>query len=132
MNIIVADDDPVYLNLLSEILSLYGHTVFKANDGESAMLRLSSESADMIISDVSMPRMNGVALHSAVREDRRLKRVPFVWNSGYAELRELLDVSDPLIDFKLDKAADLSTLIHIVSRFEAARRIPHAVQTGNA
>ena len=123
MNIVITDDDHTYLNLLGEILTLYGHTVYKAADGEAALERLSIESADLIIADISMPGMNGVSLHAAVREDRRLKRTPFIWNSGYAELRDLLDVSDPSIDFKMDKATELSTLLYVVAKIAATLRV---------
>lgn len=123
MNIVVVDDDLVYLNLLSEILSLYGHTVFKAPDGDTALAFLRDEQVDMAISDVSMPNMNGMTLHTRVREDRRYKRLPFIWNSAYGELRELLEITDPSIDFKVDKAGELSTLLHLVARVETSQRI---------
>ncbi len=127
MNIVVVDDDPVYLSLLAEILTLYGHTVYRAPDGAAALEQLRNEQADLVISDVSMPNMNSVTLHSMIREDRRLRRIPFVWNSAYSELRELLEVMDPSIVFKVDKATELSSLMHIITRVDAARHVPNNV-----
>jgi CheY-like chemotaxis protein len=123
MKILLVDDDPVYLNLLGEILTLYSHSVLKAPDGEAASAILKRDQVDLIVSDVSMPKMNGVHLHTSIREDRRTKRIPFVWNSAYQELRDLLPLSDPTLDFKFDKAAQLSDLLYLIGHLEAARSI---------
>ena len=123
MNIVVVDDELIYLNLLGEVLTLYGHTIFKAPSAQVALEYLRSEPIDLVISDVSMPEMNGVALHAEIREDPRFRKLPFIWNTAYLELQELLDVDDPLVDFKVEKSSGLSTLLHIVTRVEAARHV---------
>jgi CheY-like chemotaxis protein len=123
MNILLVDDDPIYLSLLGEILTLYAHSVFKASDGEVAAALLKRERIDLIISDVSMPKMNGVHFHTSVREDRRTRRIPFVWNSGYQELRDLLPLSDPAVDFKFDKATQLPDLLYLISHLTAAKNV---------
>jgi CheY-like chemotaxis protein len=123
MNIVVVDDEVIYLNLLTEVLTLYGHTVFKAPSAQAALDVLERETVDLVISDVSMPGMNGVSLHGEIREDPRFQRLPFIWNTAYTELQELLDVVDPSLDFKVDKSKGLSTLLHLVARFDAARRV---------
>ncbi len=121
MNILLVDDDPVYLTLLGEILTLYSHSVLKASDGEAAGAILKREQIDLIISDVSMPKMNGVHLHAAVREERRTRRLPFIWNSAYQELRDLLPLSDPSLDFKFDKATQLSDMLYLIGHLAAAK-----------
>jgi len=121
MKILLVDDDPVYLSLLGEILTLYSHSVLKASDGEAATALLKREQVDLIISDVSMPKMNGVHLHTALREDRRTRRIPFIWNSAYQELRDLLPLSDPSLDFKFDKASQLPDMLYLISHLTAAR-----------
>jgi CheY-like chemotaxis protein len=123
MNILLVDDDPVYLSLLGEILTLYSHSVLKASDGEAATALLKREQVDLIISDVSMPKMNGVHLHTAIREDRRTRRVPFIWNSAYQELRDLLPLSDTSLDFKFDKGSQLSELLYLIGHLSAARSL---------
>ncbi len=123
MRILLVDNDQIYLNLLSEVLSLYSYTVVKAGDGESALKYLKDESVDLIISDVSMPNMNGMTLHMNIRENDRHKRTPFAWNSSYKELRDLLQVSDPAIDFNFDKAMPLSNLLYFISHLDTSRRL---------
>ncbi|HTX99158.1 MAG TPA: response regulator [Bacteroidota bacterium] len=123
MNILVVDDEIIYLDLLSEVLTLYGHAVFKATSADAALGHLHTQQIDLIISDVSMPGKNGVSLHTEVREDYRFQRVPFVWNTAYVELQELLDLVDPSVDYKVEKSKGLPTLLHIVSRVQASRKI---------
>ncbi len=123
MNILLVDDDPVYLTLLGEILKLYSHSVLKAPDGEAATALLKREQIDLVISDVSMPKMNGVHLHTAVREDRRTRRIPFIWNSAYHELQDLLPLSDPAVDFKFDKAAQLADMLYLIGHLAAAKNL---------
>jgi CheY-like chemotaxis protein len=123
MNILVVDDDPVYLSLLGEILKLYSHSVLTASDGEAATAILKRDQVDLIISDVSMPKMNGVHLHTAIREERRTRKIPFVWNSAYQELRDLLPLSDPTLDFKFDKASQLSDMLYLIGHLAAAKNL---------
>jgi hypothetical protein len=59
--------------------------------------------------------MNGMNLHRYVREDVRLKDIPFAWNSGYRELRDILEVEDARIDFKLDKSMPIPSLLYFLN-----------------
>ncbi len=69
-HILVVEDDEVYLSAISAILSHEGFRVSEASDGESAlkMLTENSETADLLITDIRMPGMNGITLIKAVRE----------------------------------------------------------------
>ncbi len=123
MNILVVDDETIYLDLLGEILTLYGHTVFKATTADAGMEQLHVQQVDLIISDVSMPGKNGVSFHAEVRDDYRFQRLPFIWNTAYVELQELIDLVDPSVDFKVEKSKGLPTLLHLVARVQASRKI---------
>jgi CheY-like chemotaxis protein len=118
MKILLVDNDPVYLSLLAEVLRLHGYETVTALDGEDALAKLREESADLIISDISMPKMNGINLHQNVRADERLKHIPFAWNSGYRELRDIVDVENPTIDFKLDKALPVPSFLYFVDNLK--------------
>ena len=123
MKILLVDNDPIYLNLLGEVLTLYSHQVFKAADGEAALAVLEKEVVHLVISDVGMPNINGMDLHIRIREDERLKSLPFAWNSAYPELLEVLQVEDPSIDFKFEKTMALPNLLYFVNRIDTARRL---------
>ena len=122
MKIMIVDNDPTYLGLLSEVLRLHGYEVTSAHNGEEAMQKLRETSVDFVLSDISMPKMNGISLHRYIREDPELRNLPFAWNSGYRELRDVVEVDDPAIDLKFDKAMTVPNLLFFLNHFAALRR----------
>lgn len=134
MTILLVDNDPVYLNLMAEVLRLHLHTVIKATDGESALGCLRREPVDLVISDISMPKMNGMNLHRYVRSEESLKHIPFAWISGYRELRDVLEIENPQIDFIFDKAMPIPNLLYFLNHLSVQRKteptpIQYAPQT---
>ena len=123
MRILLVDNDPVYLSLLAEVLTLYSHQVFRATDGEEGCALLEREMVHLIISDVGMPNVNGMDFHIKVRADERFKTIPFAWNSAYPELLHVLEIGDPSIDFKFEKTMPLPHLLYFVNRFDTALRL---------
>jgi putative two-component system response regulator len=67
MNILVADDDPIALELVKESLLADGHTVTTATNGREALGLLRSGHASVLISDWEMPEMTGPELCRAIR-----------------------------------------------------------------
>ncbi len=60
--ILVADDEPTIRELMQLVLERDGHTVKTANDGEQALKMLQEERFDFLLSDIQMPRMDGIEL----------------------------------------------------------------------
>ena len=58
--ILIVDDEPAILSTLQEILLPFGYEVCTAEDGLQALERVQSEHFDLVISDISMPKMNGI------------------------------------------------------------------------
>lgn len=71
--LLVVDDEQSMVDLAYEILIAQGYQVLTANDGEEALTLLETESADLMISDVIMPHMDGYQLASHVQ-----KRYPHI------------------------------------------------------
>ena len=67
-NLLIVDDEQSYRQLLTLVFESGGHTIRTANNGREAVTLLQQESADLIISDVKMPDMDGIELLRAVRE----------------------------------------------------------------
>jgi CheY-like chemotaxis protein len=120
MRILLVDNDPVYLNLLSEVLTLYSHQVFTAPGGEAALEFLKKQPVDLLISDASMPEMNGLELLDKIRQEEDLQDLPFAWNSAYGDLLEVLHLRNPAIDFKFNKAQPVGDLLYLVHHLNTA------------
>ena len=69
MKILVVDDDPNILELVSIQLTQAGYTVMKASDGFEALELLEKDLPDLAVVDVMMPRMDGYKLTKKLRAE---------------------------------------------------------------
>jgi len=76
--LLVAEDSITSRALLKSILEAVGYEVVACVDGLDALTRLKTESFDLVISDVDMPRMNGFELITHIRADKKLSELPVV------------------------------------------------------
>lgn len=81
-SILVAEDSITARTLLKNILEFAGYRVKTAMDGAEALNVLASESFDLVVSDVEMPRMSGFDLTAKIRSDNRLSQLPVVLVTG--------------------------------------------------
>lgn len=77
-SILVAEDSITSRMLLKGILESVGYQVTVAVDGEDALARLRAEPFDLVVSDVDMPRLNGLQLTAKIRADEALVGLPVV------------------------------------------------------
>ena len=81
--VLVVDDEPLIRRLIVAILSRRGYAVFEAEDGHDGLERLDAHAGiDLILSDIAMPRLDGLGLAQAVRA--RHPALPVVFMSGYS------------------------------------------------
>ncbi len=82
----MAEDNPVNQKLATRTLQKRGHTVFLANDGIEALEILTREAVDLVLMDVQMPRMDGLAATATIRERERIGggRVPIIAVTAHA------------------------------------------------
>jgi CheY-like chemotaxis protein len=67
--ILVADDDQILCQLIESLLLSYGHICTCVTDGVAAIELLQKESFDMVISDIEMPRLNGLELLAHIKKN---------------------------------------------------------------
>jgi putative nucleotidyltransferase with HDIG domain len=113
--ILFADDEPQVLDSLRDALRRYRHQwdVRFASGGEEALAALESEPADIIVSDIQMPRMNGATLLHRV-QDRYPATIRIVL-SGYADC-EIVARAAPAAHRILAKPCDLDALRLLLER----------------
>ncbi len=75
---LVVEDDPDIVELLIHYLSGDGWTVEAATDGRLALERIRSRPYDMLVLDLQLPGMDGLALCAEIRRDERVGDVPVV------------------------------------------------------
>lgn len=119
-NILVVEDDYNTRYMLSLLLKGEGYEVLTAVDGVDALSILTRNNFDLIITDINMPRMNGVELISKVRLRRKVSRPRIIAMSDYDW--ELLDASEAGASFCVVKplsAKPLIDIIHILTGYSS-------------
>ncbi len=76
--ILVVDDSITTRTLEKNILEMAGYKVITATDGVEALERLTEQRIDLVVSDVQMPNMDGIALTYHLRRNRDFKDLPLI------------------------------------------------------
>ena len=110
--ILVVEDEPSIANLLTLALALEGYRVDVAGDGRAALARLAEEPYDLVLSDVMLPHLDGLALARAMGADPALRAIPLILMSA---VHQPLDEDVRHAAF-LAKPFDLTHLLGTVAR----------------
>jgi CheY-like chemotaxis protein len=86
--VMVVDDQESYTDMMSGVLIEYGLEVFIANDAKQAFGLLDSVTPDLILLDVMMPGVDGIAFLRRLRADPRLGIVPVLLVTAYLDTLE--------------------------------------------
>jgi CheY-like chemotaxis protein len=85
-NVLVIDDDALVRKVLARLLKLrFRASVREAADGQAGLKAVANEVPDLILLDVSMPVLDGLAFLTQLRQDHRLKAVPVITISAAGE-----------------------------------------------
>ncbi|MDX1419477.1 MAG: response regulator transcription factor, partial [Rubricoccaceae bacterium] len=76
--VLLVDDEPDLLELLTYTLEREGYRVLTARDGVEGLKAAEAEQPDLFIVDIMMPRMDGVEMTQRLREDARLRLTPIL------------------------------------------------------
>ncbi|MBW2659610.1 MAG: sigma-54-dependent Fis family transcriptional regulator [Deltaproteobacteria bacterium] len=88
-SILIVDDEPNYLVVLSELLQDEGFEVFTAPDGEQGLRIVNDVDLDIIITDMQMPGMDGIQFMLKIKE--KLPDLPVIVITAYAEVDKAVD-----------------------------------------
>ena len=91
LTLLLVDDDVDMLSFLSQFLERKNYNVIKANDGEDGLKKLEENEIDFIISDLMMPRMDGLEFCKYVRTNTLYSHLPFVLLTAKADLNSRID-----------------------------------------
>jgi CheY-like chemotaxis protein/HPt (histidine-containing phosphotransfer) domain-containing protein len=85
MHILVVEDNPINSLLLTEMLRLRGHVVANAVDGVEAVEKAAVTAFDLILTDISMPRMDGIEATRRIRQQGACRDVPIIGVTANAD-----------------------------------------------
>lgn len=105
--ILVVDDDPLFIELIGDLLRGQQYQVVTASTGRVAFEILARQPVDVILSDFEMPEMNGAAFHTRVSRDERMKRIPFILITGSGD-QNMFEYVEANPSIRLIKKIDLT------------------------
>ena len=117
--ILIVEDEPGMIELLTVALEDKGYSISIANNGQQGLKKVDEESPDLIISDVMMPDMNGYDFCQQLRENPKTAAIPFIF------LTAKKDVSDRVRGLNLGADDYISKPFHVV---EVVARIKTLMQ----
>ncbi|MBD3307981.1 response regulator [candidate division KSB3 bacterium] len=117
--ILIVEDEPGMIELLTVALEDEGYLISIANNGEQGLKKVAEEEPDLIISDVMMPDMNGYDFCEQLRADPKTASIPFIF------LTAKKDVSDRVRGLNLGADDYISKPFHVV---EVVARIKTLMQ----
>lgn len=88
--LLVVEDAPLQAIVLKRFLTMEGYDVVTAKNGKEALDFLKKQKFDLVISDVTMPEMNGFELCHAIKTDLSLRAIPVVLCTALSDPKDLL------------------------------------------
>ena len=114
LRILVAEDEPLVKEVIFVYLDGDGHTVVTAENGVQALEKFETGDYDIVLTDRSMPELNGDQLAIAIKE--RNPVTPVVLLTGFGDLMEEGGAQPSGVDVIVSKPFTLDTLRTAIAR----------------
>ena len=79
VKILLVEDEPDMVQIITDILQAEGYEVTSAPDGEEALVTLKSFTPDLIVTDISMPKMDGWDVCAKIKSNKKTENIPIAF-----------------------------------------------------
>lgn len=111
MNVLVVDDAATMRRIVRSLLRELGiKNVREAEDGEMAFEDLKRQKADLVVSDWAMPKMTGIELLRAIRQDETLKEIPVLMVTAESKKENIMEAVQAGVNNYIVKPFNSKTL----------------------
>ena len=121
MNILVVDDNDKTLVLLRAVLSKHGHSVITCDNALKALSILSQTPIDLILSDMTMPGMNGAEFCKTVRKEEDTKHIPIIFLSAHSTVDDVAIGMIAGADDYLTKPIKMQNLVQKIAEYGSGK-----------
>ncbi|HEY6333792.1 MAG TPA: response regulator [Blastocatellia bacterium] len=130
-HILVIDDNPANLKLVCDVLECEGFDVDRAFDAEAALEKARASRFDLVLTDVGLPGMDGLALTRILKSDDATRQVPVVALTAFAMKGDDVKAIEAGCDGYITKPIDTRQLAHQIALYLVAPPIPASVRNGH-
>jgi two-component system cell cycle response regulator len=115
--ILVIEDNPANLELMSYLLRAFGHEVLSAMDGETGLEIARREGPDLIVCDIQIPKVNGLEVARRLKSHPSLGKIPLVAVTAFAMVGDRDKVLAAGFDGYIAKPIIPDKFVHQVEAF---------------
>ena len=109
LSVLFAEDDDIIRAQVTETLRIFFGKIFIAKDGEEAFEIFKIEKPDIILSDIKMPKMDGLQLIEKIREENQ--SIPIIILTSYSDQNTLFKAANSGIDGYILKPLELNNFL---------------------
>ncbi len=120
-NLLIVDDDPNAVRVLSAILSQDGYMVTESRDGKNALRLIPKVNPDLIVCDIKMPDMDGMQLFESLQNG--YSNIPFVFLTGFGSIETAVRAMRSGAYHFFAKPPDYLKLKQVIDKGVASRRV---------
>lgn len=125
--VLIVDDTPGNLAVLSDMLSEAGYRVLVATDGLSALEQIGYLIPDIILLDVIMPGIDGFETCRRLKSDWSTLKIPIIFMTGLSELEDLLKGFDQgAVDYIVKPIRPAEVLARLEAQLSQTRKLQRA------
>lgn len=121
--VVVADDDPDILAVLSLNLGIAGYDVLTAADGEEARDLVLRTLPDLVVLDVNMPRMDGLEVLHVLKNRPQTREIPVVMLTARTTDEDVWQGWDAGADYYITKPFDLEELLRFIDFLQVSGHV---------
>ena len=127
--ILVADDTPANVRMLDKRLQHNGYDVVVARDGEEALAMAHATHPDLILLDIMMPKVDGIAVCRRLKGDPAFPFTPIIMVTAMADIKDVVAGLEAGADDYLTKPVDQHALVARVRSMLRIKALHDTVQT---
>jgi adenylate cyclase len=109
--ILIADDQPMNVDILQTRLAVHGYEIFTATDGEEALAAARAQQPDLILLDIMMPKMDGIEVCRRLKGDAALPFMPIIMVTAKTDTTDIVAGLEAGADEYLTKPVDQAALV---------------------
>ena len=113
-SVLVVDDSAIVRNIHSFMLKSEGFEVTEASNGYEAMEKLLESKFDLVVTDINMPKMNGIEFLEVIKKDENLKRIPVIILTTSKDDQDRLNTFNLSVAGYMVKPVDYLQFVEIV------------------
>jgi adenylate cyclase len=126
--ILAVDDMPTNLEILRVRLEAQGYEVITAEDGEEALAKARELEPDLVLLDIMMPKLDGIAVLKQLKQDAMLRFVPIILVTAKSDVRDVVSGLDSGGDEYLTKPFEHAALTARVRSLLRVKELHDTVQ----